>query len=377
MRKVAMILIGNIRYDGRVQKEIKTFLKNKYEVTLYVSDFDVDDSLENYNYKICVIENHLKKIKFLKRNKFLKKISLKLQRINLLNIILFDFEVLRKLKKLKPDYIHCNDLPTLLFCRFFPKNSKIVFDAHELFPESGESKIKIKLWNLVEKMNIKYTHRIIQAEKNRLAYFMRKHKVNNLELIENFPLRIPRLGNDYFKKKYKYETKNKIGLYIGVIFENRGIEEIIKAVLAFDNLDLFIIGKFSSVDYEIYLKSYINNNNLGDKIIIKPQIPQKEVIKAINSADINFIFYRNNNLNNYYCASNKLYEGLNCGVKVLTNNYPGIKKVAKDLANVRMVKNLKDGEIRAGIKYLMNIKVGTKTKYYWENQENKFMNIYK
>ena len=51
MDKIAVILYGNIRYDGRVQKEIASLKKNRKEVILFCSDFDEDDFKENCNFK--------------------------------------------------------------------------------------------------------------------------------------------------------------------------------------------------------------------------------------------------------------------------------------------------------------------------------------
>ena len=49
--KIAFLLIGEIKYDGRVSKEINTLQKHGFEVELIVSKFN-NDSYNNYNFKI-------------------------------------------------------------------------------------------------------------------------------------------------------------------------------------------------------------------------------------------------------------------------------------------------------------------------------------
>lgn len=367
MDKIAVILYGNIRYDGRVQKEIASLKKNRKEVILFCSDFDEDDFKENYNFEIKVIKNKVEKRGVL---------------YTFLNLRKFQKEVLKELKNIKVQYIHCNDLNTLIMAKKLSKFGKIIYDAHELFPESQESKIKRAIWNFIEKINIKYVYKIIQPEYNRKKYFSQKHNINikNITLIENFPLNIKNSfkgEENYFQKKFDYQDKNKkIALYIGMVMPKRNILEMIKGIKEFENLTFFCIGKSSDKAYLKKLREYIKENKLDNRVFIKEAIPQKEVMLATISADISFIFYQNTNLNNYYCASNKLYECLNSGLKIITNDYPGILDVTKGIPNVYNVKEINTDEIKRGIEILLKEEKVIKTDYYWENQEEKFIKIY-
>ena len=117
----------------------------------------------------------LKKIVILK-NKVEKRGAL----YTFLNLRKFQKEVLKELKNIKVQYIHCNDLNTLIMAKKLSKFGKIIYDAHELFPESQESKIKRAIWNFIEKINIKYAYKIIQPEHNRKKYFSKKHNIYRL-----------------------------------------------------------------------------------------------------------------------------------------------------------------------------------------------------
>lgn len=364
MNKIAVILYGNIRYDGRVQKEINTLKSNGKEVILFISDFEKDDKIENYNFKINII-----------RDKFKKRGVI----YTLLNLLFFNISVYKKLKNQNIQYIHCNDLNTLLLAKYFSKVGKIIFDAHELYPEAQNNKIKMFIWNLIEKLNIKYVYKIIEPEINRLEYFKNKYNLKNekIILIENFPKnKILDEEKKYFFKKYKYETNKKIALYIGIIEKERNILEILKSIKINKDLVLFCIGKCPDINYKKELEFFVKENNMEERVFFKENIPQTEVLEATNSADITFIFYQNINLNNYYCASNKLYEALNCGVKILTNDYPGIISVTKDIPNVYRIKNMTIKELEKGINHLLNVKEIKKTEFYWEKQETRFIKIY-
>ena len=58
MKNVLFLLIGNIRYDGRVLKEISTLCKAGYKVSLILSDFDVDDNVSNYDFNIILLRRN-------------------------------------------------------------------------------------------------------------------------------------------------------------------------------------------------------------------------------------------------------------------------------------------------------------------------------
>lgn len=363
---IVILLYGNIKYDGRVQKEIKTFLKNNKQILLIVSDFDNDDLIKNYNYDIKIIRNKLDK-----RGSF----------FTFINLLLFNFLSYAFIKRKSVDFIHCNDLNTMLFSRSFAKKGEIIYDAHELFPEAQSSKIKQYIWNLIEKMNIKNANVIIQTEKNRRLYFAQKYnlELNNIKIIENFPLKSVNLKyKDYYLEKYKINrVRKKIVSYIGVISPDRCVLEMIQALNKFQDIIFICIGNYPNIEYKRELKEYIKINELEDRFLLMKSIPQIEVIDATKSSDISIVFYKNNNLNNYYCASNKLYEALNNGVKILTNNYPGIYEVTKHIENVYRVNAITTIEIEKGIEYLLNINKATNASFYWEDQERMLIDLYR
>lgn len=362
--KIAVILYGNIKYDGRVQKIIKTIKKYKKEVVLFVSEFDSNDNLKNYDFCIKVIEN-----KYKKAGTF----------FTLLNLLYFNFKVNKIIKKEEYEFIHCNDLNTMFFSKYLSKKSKVIFDAHELFPEAQNSKIKTLIWNIIEKKNIRYAYKIIQVEKNRREYFIKKHELdkNSVELIENFPSVLKfNLNRDFFLKKYNYMNSKKISLYIGAVTRERGILEILKIIKIKEELVFFCIGKCNDLEYMKVLKEFSKENKIEDRVFFKDNIAQEEVLYATNSSDIVFIFYQNTNLNNYFCASNKLYEALNCGVKILTNDYIGILSITKNIPNVFNVRTLDIQELEKGMNYLLKINERKRSNFYWENQENKIMSVY-
>ena len=361
-KKIVFILLGEIKFDGRVQKEIKTLQKNGYKVELIVSKFENDD-YKNYNYKIYNLNRKRKDNKNI---------------YNLFTIFKFNFNAANLIRKINTNIIHCNDLNTLLGGVLGKiKGSQIlVYDAHELYPESMNGLNK-KIWQLVETLLIKFPDKFILPEINRLKYFRKKYKIKKpISLVENFPLKTKNLKKNYFETTFNIKVNNPKLLYLGLLSEERGIEEVMESVKKLD-VTLFCIGN-GKTNYLEQLQKKITKEKLGGKIYLFPAIPQTEVLDAINSSDIGFVFYKNTNINNYYCASNKLYEFMNCDTSVVTNNYPGIIKVTNETGIGETIDSIESKKInKALLKIMEKKRKESNKKYYWENQENEFLKTYK
>lgn len=361
--KILFILWGNIRYDGRVQKEIATLLKFGYNVSLIVTEFDADDDVKNYNYKIYVVKKQ-------RYDFFLKKLYAKFKQSHDINAII---------KKVSPDFLHCNDFSTLQFAVGWFKKIKVVYDSHELATEmySGWTK---KYIQKIEKYALKRCYKVIIPQIDRLHIFYFKYKEiikkEQLYLLENFPIKQQNLTDKFFEQKYNYKhVGSKIISYTGVINNERGIEEVIEAISKLKNIDFFIIGRISQ-DYENKLKEKISNLGLTGRVFIKPPVPNYEILSIANSSDIGIAFYNHPNLNSYFCASNKLYEYLNCSAYVLTNNIGGTARIIKNGINGYLVDSMTVKEIREAITVLMDLDVPESGSFYWEDQELVLREIY-
>ena len=365
-----MLLISDLKYDGRVLKEIRTLQNNGFEVEVILSKL-VNDNLSNYNFKIHLF-NYIDKKNVIK---------------NFLNKFSFCKDACKLMKKIVPDIIHCNDLNTLyagyLYKKKINKDIKLVYDAHELFPESQSDIIRKTIWNILEHKFIKFANKILCAEENRAKYMKKKYKLPEIVVIENFPTEMKLDKLNYIEKKEKMTIGKKKILYLGVISKSRSALKIIRAMQYLDkNYVLVLIGVIVNKKTKSKIDSLINKLKLEEKIVIIKPIPNKEVISYINSSDIGLVFYKNINLNNYYCASNKLYEFIMCKKLVITNAYPGLIEVVKKNNYGTCLNKITDKTIAKAIstctKDIDKSKAygKNKKKYTWENQAKKFLNVY-
>jgi glycosyltransferase involved in cell wall biosynthesis len=314
MAHIAMVLRGDIRYDGRVRKEICTLARAGHQLDLIVSDFHGSNAGgEDLDAKVYYVPMTLwpnAARNFLEQLKFNRKAA-------------------AILKLLKPSHIHCHDLYTLLAGVSAKRNlsgRRLVFDAHELMPESLWG-VRERVWNVIERYCLKYCDAIIMPEKNRIAYFKRKYDhIPEPILLPNVPRRsdIPSEHLDLFRQIYDIGTAKKIILYTGLVASLRHIEELVESIaLCGKEFVLVVMGR-AFKGYDNVLRRKISDLGLIGRIFLHEPVPSAQILRYMASCDIGTAFYRNTDVNNYYCASNKVFEYIALRKPVLTNDYPGL-----------------------------------------------------
>lgn len=362
MKTILFLLIGNIRYDGRVLKEIATLRSAGHKVVIIISDFDLNDDIMNYDFDIIILKRKYGKNPIYK----------------LMSTFIYFFKIRKCIKNNNPDILHCNDLNTLMFSYGLPRKIEIIYDSHELYLEIRHGIVRL-FWSMCEKIMIKRAKYIIVPQIDRLYYMHFRYSLplDKFRLIENFPRKSSNLSSTFFEDKFGISVKDKCVIsYLGAITPEREIDILIQSVQSIENICLFIIG--NALDsYKKKLEEMISDLNLNQKVFLLSAIPNIEVLHAVNSSDIGVCFYNEKHLNSYFCASNKLYEYLNLGLKVLTNNTAGVARIIKHKENGYCCDILNVEEVKKGIVYLMSMKNISRSDYYWENQEKNLLSIYK
>jgi glycosyltransferase involved in cell wall biosynthesis len=367
MTHVVMTLLGDIRYDGRVRKEIQTLTKAGHEVELVVADFTKTRfGGEDLGIRIHYIPMRLWSSPML----------------NFVSQLRFNKAAAAIIRGLKPSYIHCHDLNTLLAGVWAKKKTgaKLIFDAHELMPESMGG-IREAIWGRIEKICVKSCDGLLMPEKHRIDYFKQKYPdIAEISLLENFPRRtdIPAQAFDLFRPLYSIGKDQKIVLHTGLIAAKRNVEELIDSMaLCSEEFVLIVLGR-TFKGYGERLRARIRKSGLERRVFLHDAVPHARILEYMASCDIGTAFYSNININNYYCASNKLFEYIAIGKPVLTNNYPGLVERVESFAQGVCLEEitpatLAEAYARASDTHVM--KPGAQ-KFFWETQSERLDCIY-
>lgn len=376
--KICMFTITHNPFDSRIYyKESLSLKKAGYDVTI----------IAPYNKKRDVV-NELKiiGIEVVYRTKIIKFLT------SLIKIY--------KLCKLeKADFYHFHDvelLPVGLLLRVFTR-AKIIYDAHECFPDmirmtpAISERLRNTIANLVsllEKMLCPFMHYIIVADDALKKRYTKMNK--NVEIIYNFLLlsMFKESGeNSELINKYK---KWEILIYEGGINKYRGLFQMMIAVRevkkSISNIKLLLLGKFTNLIFKKEAEEYIRKNNLRENIEYISAVDHKYVPQYIRLARIGLVILQpvSKFLKNIPI---KQFEYMACGIPIVGSKLPPIQKYIEESYSGILVNPENVDEIADAIKYLLenpkkarmfgeNGKKAVLEKYNWGLMEKRLLKIY-
>lgn len=152
-------------------------------------------------------------------------------------------------------------------------------------------------------------------EKNRLSYFKKLTKLKDENCIV-FP-------NSTEVSEVEKEKNNKIVFgHVGAIGNTHYIESFLKAFTKLNReKELLLIGRVSDDMLEMISKYALTNVRMIN------QVPHNELGKYYSMMDFGLILYMPVDLNNIYCAPNKLYEFWSYGIPVIAPLLEGLKDI--------------------------------------------------
>ena len=360
--KVAFVYIGILENSSRLLKQIETLKELDVKVDVYLGNENY--TLQNYSkynftvYEFSIVHGGFFKIK------------------SLLNPLFFCYKVFREIKKQSYDFVICQELTTFLtgfYIKKNLKNTKVIFDNNELSVERYSDLKKI-IWTFFQKILLSSADIIIHSEQNRLEYFIKKHNLDrqSQKLVCNYPV------------SHKIHTSKKTQkvrvIYLGVIHPNRQIEELIDAFVNLDeDLSLDLVGAGDKSYIELIRTKIKANNNIK----LLPFVPQSAINELLSNYTIGIAFYSNSNLNNYFCAPNKVFQYINNKLAIITNDYPGLLDIVQENKIGVCLKEVNEESLRFGVnkiltkKLHLNISDKIRKKYQWRTQKEVFLSIFK
>lgn len=361
-----MAVVNDVVTDQRVQRVCSTLFNNGFEVTVIGRRFSNSLDIENKPYKIIRMKMLINKGPF-----FYFFFNLRL-----FFLLLF-----------KPfDIAHANDLDTLssMFLAAKIKNKPIVYDSHELFtevPELINRPFVRKIWLYTEKMIVPKLRVMFTVNDSIAKIYSEKYNVSTITL-RNFPVKIKseiQVDKSYFKLP---ENKKLIILQGAGINIDRGAEEAVEAMKYLNNCILIIAG---SGDVISFLKRYVEENNLKEKVIFYNKMPSNELHKLTMLCDCGLTLDKNTNLNYYYSLPNKLFDYIRANIPVISSDLPEVKSVVDGYKIGLVLKNHTVNDLVDTINKILfeiprshwieALKIAA-DELCWEKEENKLVDYY-
>jgi hypothetical protein len=359
--RVLYICHGDFRFLSRAKKQVDGLIENGYEVEVlnYLFEADIDYNFLNYDIRKVIIPQN--------------KCSL----TNIYNLFLFNLKV-NKFYSDDCGIIICRELSVLLSGVLVKRktHAKLIYDSNELSVETFFGIRKV-FWRIIESILIRKVDKIIHANKYRLEYFVKKYKLSkeNNFVVENFASYYP-----LPLRKNTLNEKLKV-IYFGAIGDRRNIEDLVLAAGSIEGIDLDLIG-FGSNEFLNKIKEIIELNRIVN-VNIKDAIDESLLPSILKDYHIGIAFYPNVELNNWYCASNKVWQYLQGGLSIIATNNPPITDLVNkynvgvclktiDIINLKLALNLSIKN-----KYWEKITEEFRLNYSWESNKSDFLEVLK
>lgn len=326
-QKILMLVLNEVVADGRVMRAA-TALADNYEVDVMgwlrpeLADKFSTKELEKLPFAVHLVElwtaRHLGK--------------------NALGYIGRYIEVLIRMlrlgRSLRPSIIHAHELSGLLIGYLLKKvtKSRLIYDAHELYREQSLWQNKFIIWTIswLETYLMKRCDEIIACNSQRADIMYAEYGAPFLpKVVRNVPpFSEPTKINTSLRDFVKERNPNvdRIIAHAGS-FVSRGVNVVLPALAKLpENIGLVLIGDAAqNISEEV--DKLVEKYNLTNRVFLYPKVPYVDLICFLSSGDLGLVLYPNRDRNNYYCASNKIYEYAMCGLPVVSVDFPPCRDV--------------------------------------------------
>lgn len=376
-KKVIMLLDNPFLSDDRVEKEIKSLVKDGYNVIIYAAQ---KESLPKEEVKFGATIKRLLNVEYL-RKPFSKEFKSHIE------------EIASLISKEVADFIHCHDYHTLNIGYLVKKKQpsiKLIYDAHEWLKGYHPYKEAKGFVNKI-KAYLVWQNEIIN-EKNALGLVDGLISISEpiLKLINSnvkfitYLYNVPDISHESnpkvnLREVFKWPNDEKMAVFVGNIYVNDSdffefAEDLHKKAVS-----LVVFG--DKVRHK-YLKEKVENSSkLSKHIFFHDYLTQEARMKIISSADFGVILHPIDRPSNYYSMSNRWFEFLAAGLPVFSTEIDAAIKSENELNSSVITFNKKN--ISEKLDRLLNnlesmklIANNNKLNYIWQNEEPKLLKLY-
>jgi glycosyltransferase involved in cell wall biosynthesis len=324
-KKIYFTVTNDLSYDQRMHRICSSLSATGYQVTLVGRKLSGSSPLSKTTYM-------QKRIRcwFTRGRWFYREYSLRL----------FLFLLFKRM-----DAVCAIDLDTILPCLYVSrlKNTRRVYDAHELFTELKEVVTRNavhRTWLKIEKKAVPAFSFGYTVSESIAAEFQRRYAVE-YSTIRNVPV---------LREWVPVEAPGKFILYQGAVNEARGFEWLIPAMQGV-NSRLVICG---DGNFMSQLKELIKKYRVENKVELRGLVGPDELWHIARSAHLGVAVAEKTGLNQYFALPNKFFDYIHAGLPQVTMDYPEYRKINAQHEVAILIDDLSPERIAAAINKLLH-----------------------
>jgi glycosyltransferase involved in cell wall biosynthesis len=233
----------------------------------------------------------------------------------------------------KPDVIHCNDMDTLLVGILAKKRfgSRVVYDAHEFYPESHPEGhwLEIKLLMAIERFLIRKADAVVTVNPMLAEVMRNAYDLPRVQSVPNAEWWVEPRDRPSIKPVMTAVARGRTRvLFQGRFASGRGIEELIEAWAQVDGgkAALFLRGP-DNIWRQAAIALARKLELLDKSVYFLEAVPEDMLVPAAAEADVGVIPYKPLITNDRFACPNKLSQYLHAGLMIVANELPYVKSV--------------------------------------------------
>lgn len=358
MKKVICTVTNDLVYDQRMQRIGTTLQNHNFAVKLLGRKLKNSPPLSKFPYQQTRIKCLFNKSAFFYAE---------------YNIRMFFYLLFSRF-----DIVCGCDLDTLpaaiLAARL--RGKKVVYDAHEYFPESPElmgKPMRQSIWRWFEKITVNKADAVYTVTQSIATLFKEKYDVE-CEVIRNLPLRMePQI----------YDAKENVLLYQGAVNVGRGLDEMLEVMQRLEGAEFWIAGDGDEMNR---IKHSVKEKELENKVKILGRKKPEELKEITQKACIGVNLLENRGLSYYFSLGNKTFDYIQAAKPQILIGFPEYVALNKEYEIGVVVDELEPQMIYDAIHTLMDSPeiyrelqqncLRASEALCWENEEPKLLHIY-
>jgi glycosyltransferase involved in cell wall biosynthesis len=367
--RIANVVLNDFTRDNRVLKVSNSLSEAGHDVTVV--------ALKSEQTPLVDVSNGLRVERIAIRSATLPRGFV----FGLVKFIELMIHIVRRYRRF--DIWHCNDIEAFaigVVAKFFRGRLILVYDCHEYESErNGKSRFERRLVALFEKLFIHKAERVITVSPSIAEAYQQRFGVARVGLIRNLPHRPEGPSErNRFRDRFDIPNDELIFLYQGTFTYNRGLEEALEAFSELQDIHLVCMG-YGILEAQVKAAAEAHAN-----IHFMPAVPYHEVLAHTSSADVGLLSVKPTCLSYLYCLPNKLFEYIQAGIPVLSNDLPDCRSVleryniGKVMASFN-TEGLKDAVVKMAAEDLTSYRSGLERaaeQLNWEREEVHLKSLY-
>lgn len=352
--------------DIRLKKELESFKRNGYDVSLIIWErswpFPLDQGVNE--------------VKSLKLDTPLGN------KTNLFYFPLWWSFLLFWMLKMDWDVVHSVNFDTFFLSVVVAKmkGKHIVYDIYDFYGDMMHKILRPTI-SALDRFIMKFADAIVIADDSRISQVDKDLKTK-MVTINNTP------EDDLFSAADNWQgDAGKFKIFLGgKIVEERGTHRIISIIKDIEDVQLIIKGFCSPNKYKMELTTMAQG--MEDVYLELDGVPYNKIVQSTLEADLTIALYDPNIPNNKYASPNKLFEAMASGIPIIVNdNTPMADMVREEDCGLVIPFNndnsLKEAILRirddVGLRQRLgkNGRKAFQERYNWDIMENRLINIYK